>query len=288
MKWDEFIKKLADAKKQKKTKGLSVPAITTLIFSGAFDDMMEPLGSGRYTKMTDNKIMTRSDKEAHEIVEVCDRVSIYRIMYEDVKKALKSKASLPTKKKGDLVSLSDIKNDAQLQIWRHQVNPTISFSFVDSCLENMKTIGYERVDRGSIEAVKKHTNDKKEVTGETIVVGNWSKLPDDNNHPVVRDLLHGRRNIGAVGVITNVKKQSYKNYKGESQEMIKIELFNGYGYIKDLIVWPDRKTGKINEYLKENLKKDRLGILEMSVSINKKNGSRSFSIQNWHTFMTLE
>lgn len=277
MTWDEFVQKLRDAKKQKKNKGLSIPAITNLIFSGAFDDMIHDREFLIYHSTTDED----GDTFLSRVEKVTDRYRIYTIMYEEAKKALGSKASLPPKKKDDLMALADVKSDAQLQIWRHQINPTTSFSFVDECLPNLKLMGFERVQKGSIEALKKNFTDNK-FTHETTVVGDWSKLPESNDHPIIRDFFSGIRSLGAVGVITDVKKTTYVT-DGKNKEMIKVELFNGYGYIKDVILWPSR-NGTLNHSLKSNLKKGSLGVLEVKLSINKKNGRRSFSIMNWDGF----
>ena len=65
MLWADFIDQLKAAKKAK-MKGLSVPAISTLLFGGAMDSMMPP----DFKPTVDN----------------------YKALYEQVKAALKSKA----------------------------------------------------------------------------------------------------------------------------------------------------------------------------------------------------
>lgn len=255
--WDEFVQKLKDAKKQKKNKGLSIPAITNLIFSGAFDDMVGPVAGSKY---------------AH-----------YLTMYEEAKKALGSKANLPPKKKDDLIALSEVKSDAQLQIWRHQINPTTSFTFVDECIKNLTHLGFERVNKGSIEATRKKVTPAGQFVNELIIVGDWTKIPEDNNHPIIRDLLNGSRTIGAIGVISNITKSSYV-HDNMKKEMIKIEMFNGYGYIKDIIIWPNKK-GIVDPALKALIKSGTLGVMEMKMSINKKNNRRSLSVIEWNGFM---
>lgn len=259
MTWDEFVQKLTDAKKQKKTKGLSVPTLTLLIYSGAFDEMVGDFEGKRPEK--------------------------YTKMYQDVKKALKSKAALPAKKKDDIYSISQITSESQLLVWRHQVNPTTQFSFVEHCEMSLKNNGYNICMRGWLEATKQHVNSAGNHLFETLIAGDWSKIPEDNNHPIIRDLLSGRRHLGAIGVITSVSKVSYYN-NDMQKEMMKINLFNGHGHIQDLIVWPE-ENGKVNSFMQIDAKKGTTGIIDVRVSINKKNGRRSYSVHSWHSFASV-
>jgi len=256
MMWEDFLKKLTDAKKQKKNKGLSVPTITLLIYSGAFDEMV-----GEFE---------------------CPRPQKYSEMYNEVKKALKSKASLPSKKKDDIFSMSQIEGETQLLVWKQQVNPTFRFSFADHCEWSLKNNGYNPCKRGWLEATKKHENSAGSLLFETWVVGDWSRLPDDNNNVIIKDMLSRRKHLGAIGVITGVSKASYY-HDGMSKEMMKINFFNGHGHIQDLIVWPG-SDGKVDQFMQINAKKGKTGIIDVCMSINKKNGKRSYSVYSWHAF----
>lgn len=229
MKWNEFLQKIKDANKLKKDKKLSIPVLAILIFSGTFDSFIEE--------------------------DIEPGVEIYRSMFEELKKAKKSKASLPPKKKGESIGLDEVKSMLQLSIWRAQRSPIVKKVDFEPFLEAaLKNFGFSRVHKeGSIFKFARgadRTNNKPEVLG----TANWSKLFADKNR---LDLFKDGRQLMIYGVVTDTKLLRYGPMK--EKERLVFRIFTGQETTDELVLWPSRDTGFISEAIKHEIKDGSTG-----------------------------
>lgn len=225
--WDNFIDKLKEGKKIGKTKGLSVPAITNLLFAGAFDDLIGGDDSNGYAS----------------------KYQMYNRMFEDVKKALKSKASLPNKKKGEAIGLADVQSDLHLALWRQQVNPLSSFDLIGAYLPQLKLRGYERDSRPGTVAYKKKNSDDTV----NFLLPDWGYIFKYEGTPQWNAVTskQGMGRIVYLGIVSEVNTLRWAN---GTKEMIKFKIYIGKETTDEIVCWPEHDTGKIREYTKESLK----------------------------------
>jgi hypothetical protein len=250
VKWNEFIAKLTEAKAKGQSSGLDVHCITNLIFNQAFDSMIDHPPEGK------------------------EQLPVYTQMYEDVKKALKSQAKLPSPTKSDLIGLDEVTNEAHLALWRHQTNPLATFSLLDYNREGLFLRGF----RSYNHPVYKWS--KAGIKGKTIpyfAIDNWSAVFDKPDGELFRSFTgrYPKRGICLVGVVTDVKMRPYQN--GTKERMV-VSLFTGHEHVDDLIIWPER-DGKVKEFYKGLIKPKSIGIA--AVVPNLWNGRKSGYIQYW-------
>lgn len=238
MKWNEFIEKIKTAKANKLHKSLKMSCIANLIFSGAMDEMIG--GSPKMGEMFDT----------------------YMNMFEEIKKAIGSKAALPKKTKNMPLGLSDIQNDTQLGLWRYIVNPTSKFNFLEGNLEFFKSRGFKEPCTAAKEAgIHKYfpltcEGDVLAVDRSTYMIKNWGAITD-NPFPdrIVKDkFLRGDRYAAIAGVIYKKEMRKF----GDNRMMMKLSIYNGEELVDNIVVWPKR-DGRLPEWA--------LGICEMQFGI---------------------
>jgi co-chaperonin GroES (HSP10) len=234
MNWKEFINKLSEAKKLSKNSGISATAIYTLIFSGAFDSMC--------------------DKEP--------TLDDYKVMCDEVKFALKSKAKLPAPRKNEIIGIDGIKGPADLALWRQQNNPISVFDMISSYSSALKARKYETNDHEHYPmAIRRNPNDKN--SSKTYLTVKWSKVFEDK---VMFERFAGREDINADGkkirlqprdflaVIGIVIESEIKKYGNDNEkERLVVKLYTGEEKTDELIKWPG-KDGKITPVDKSTFK----------------------------------
>lgn len=259
LKWEEFIKKLSQAKKEKKNKGLSVSSITNLIYSGAFDSMVEGI---------------KPIKESPLLS--------YHQMYEEVKDALKSKASLPKATKTQIIGLSEVNTIAGLNFWRYESNPLHQFDMLKLAETSFKERGFEET---NLKQFRYSRNPADKDQRMEWVTDKWSEI---FNMPKTGPrgafwmaLTKGVQGLVIVGVIA---KSEIKTYSNGQKERLVVSVYNGRETVRDLVVWPDRKgDGKISEYAKSTLRAPNFCMLWVRPSLwnEKKNGT----IEKWEQML---
>lgn len=245
MNWNDFIEKLKQAKTEKKNKGLSVSTIVTLIYSGAFDGMVENLEK--------------------------NPINRYKIMFNDVTSALGSKASLPKKKKTEILGIIDIKNVVDLAIWRHQVNPFGGFSILDFYRDNLRLMGY--MDRNVGRSMVKPSTEK---TNPSFLIDQPSYVYDYGvDSAFFKAFKERKSNLDIIGVISDVKLRKWQN---NTKEMLCITLFTGMETLGNLVIWPKSGENEISEVHK-SLKTGDVGII--TIIPNIRNNAPGGSVIKW-------
>lgn len=231
--WDDFINKLKDGKKTGKSKGVSVPCITNLLYAGAFDGLLE------------DRFQVKKD-----------RFTVYNELFEEVKSALKSKAGLPSKKKTDTIGLEEVNSDLHLALWRQQVNPLSSFDLIGAHMGQLQMRGYTKDDQPGRLAWRK----KDESTGIiNFLMPDWQYIFKYLNTPVWTSFTHkdGMARLQFLGIVSESSKLRYADGQ---KEMIKFKIYIGKEFTDEIVIWPDRETGKIRDYWRETVKPGLIAI----------------------------
>lgn len=249
MQWSEFLVKLKEAKIKKKNKGLQVPCITTLIYSGAFDSM----------------IPTEWPKN-HET---------YHRMYTEVLIALKSKANLPAKTKTAPIGLSDVNEQGEtaLELWRWSTNPLSSFDLVSRCLEPLKSYGFEYYLNGSDPTFKMYRPaDQTRKRPASFVSDHWAAIFADRR---AFELFNKTAELAVVGIVTETEMRPF----GDGKEMLKFRLYTGREYTDEIVVWPTYGGNTVNPVDVQNIKPMRVGTA--IIKLTEFNGRPGGSLKKW-------
>lgn len=244
MEWNEFCSNLKRAKKEKKTKGLSVPSIAALLFSGAFDSILPP----DVPKTSEN----------------------YKIWYDQMRTALSSKASLAKKKKTELIGLEDVYGPISMSLWRHQVNPLSMFDIISSCKEDLKMYGFVDT-RNEAYPMKRPITETHRAP--VLLTPYWSKV--FQNSQAIAAFEAGEYELGILGVVTDV---SIKTYAEGTKERLVFRMFTGHEYTDEITVWPD-KSGKITDFILGSIFQLELGFA--IVRPKSWNGRPGASLLKW-------
>jgi hypothetical protein len=230
--WDDFIDKLKEGKKAGKTKGVTMSCITNLLYAGAFDELL-----------------------ADRLSEKKDRFVIYNELFEEAKTALGSKALKPKKKKTENVGLSDVNSDLHLALWRQQINPLSTYDLIDAYLPQLKLRGYSKdPSPGRIAYRKKHDNGMIDF-----LMPDWNYVFKYINTPIWT-MFTDRSGMGRLQYLGIVSEASTLNYQNGQKEMLKFKLYIGKEFTDEIVIWPDKETGRVKEYLKESIKPGLIAI----------------------------
>lgn len=224
MLWDDFIEQLKAAKKSKKNKGLSVPTIATLLYSGAMDSMM-PSG-------------------------FVGTPEAYKDCYNQVRSALGSKANLAKKKKTEMLGLNEVGGQVSLSLWRHQVNPLSVFDIINSCKNDLKPYGFLETNH-PVFLMKRRASDQYKTPG--LLTPHWSKI--FQNKVALDSFEAGEYEMVVLGVITSA---AIRPYSDGSKERLCFRMYTGIEYTDEITVWPE-KTGKLSEQIKEAIQPLEMG-----------------------------
>lgn len=210
------MENLAELKKQSKTKGASVPCITTLIYSGAFDDMLD---------------------DTPDIESLCDK---YHEMFLDVKKALKSTSKLPSKNKAQLIGIDDVDSYTKLGLWRQIVNPLSEFDFVSGVEGFLESKGFQRQDHPAFPWKRASCKNHPQPL---YVCKSWDFLYSDQikNGKFFDYLTKDQIRVGFVCVIQSSSVRPY----GGSKERLVVDLHNGKDLMTAITKWP-MKNGNLH------------------------------------------
>jgi len=244
MQWAEFIEKLADAKKRK-VKGLNIPTIANLLFGGAMDSMLPP-----GTEIT---------------------IEMYKGLFEEAKKALKSKASLAKKRKTELIGLGEVNGPVSLSLWRHQMNPLSHFDIISSCKENLKMYGFEDTKHAAY-PMKRRASETYRTPA--LLTPYWGKV--FQNKIALDAFEAGEYELAILGVITSA---TVRPYADGTKDRLVFQLFTGTEHTDDIIVWPDRQ-GKIPEAITNSIRPLELGFA--IVRPKTWNGRAGATLVKWH------
>ena len=221
MMWNEFLEKLKQAKKEKKDKKVSVPVLGNLIFSGAFDSMIEG--------------------------KPC--LDIYKKMFEDIKLVKKSIAQLPPKTKDEYIGLKDVDNEIKLGFWRSQKCPIFNSIPIEDYFEKpLLSYGFVRMKRkdSNITFYKEATGDKPVVYATT----SWNQLI---SNPKTTEYFQGCH-ILIYGMIESAEVRKF----GAGKEMMVIKMFNGREITSDFVLWPKWGESKLSASYKDEIKRGEL------------------------------
>jgi hypothetical protein len=224
MSWDKFCADLKRAKKEKKSKGLSVPSIAALLYGGAFDSMLP-----------EDKPRTAEN---------------YKIWYDQARTALSSKASLAKKRKTELIGLADVDGPVSLSLWRHQVNPLSAFDIISTCRDDLKMYGFVDTSHQAY-PMKRLASDSYRAP--VLLTPYWAKV--FQNKQALEAFEAGEYELGILGVITDVQ---IKPYSDGAKERLVFRMFTGSEYTDEITVWPDR-TGKITEHIRGSVQQLEMG-----------------------------
>jgi hypothetical protein len=172
--------------------------------------------------------------------------------FNEVKKAMGSKASLPKKTKVMPIGLTEIDNDMKLGLWRYIVNPTSTFDFIQYNLEYLKSRGFQEINKRLVYLgfnkyfALYNEEDNTIAKGKAYLCNRWEYVFDNPfPKPIVTDqFLNGTRVACFVGVIYKMEKVPLK----DGRKRLLVSFYNGYELIEDLTIWPD-KQGKFPKFV---------------------------------------
>lgn len=253
--WPQFVDKLTQAKKKSLSKGISVPAITRLIYAGAFDSFLSAPAT----------------------------VDTYKTMYNEVKAALKSKASLPKASKTQTIGIDEIDSGVALHRWKNEVSPIFRFSLIELFKHQLSSLGYLKNPPSAklrnllyIRERELGYRDGVQEIEKTAIVDSWEafwKMPQQFLDSFLLDSVMSRDNrirykfdIAFVGFVSAVEN---KFYGPDAKEMIKVKLYLGKDHTNFLIQWPDRNTGKIPIHTKSRLELKRPVLMRVKPNLYK-------------------
>ena len=227
MTWNDFIEKIVVFRKETGKSNLSAPAVMRLLYSGAFDEML--------------------DAETMKIPAM-DR---YAQLLKQVMQAIGSKAQLPKASKIELIGLNQVTKIEQLMLWRFSSNPFVQYNMADFCKSFLKSQGFERpqLPEGDILWVKPARSGHKLRID---VRYSWQNL---FKSPKLLENYENNRLVGSICIITKVEKRLFQGNK----ESLVISMFNGHEYIEGIRMWPD-KSGVLNPLVTSQIKKHAVGL----------------------------
>ena len=255
MLWNEFLNKLSDAKHAKLNKGLSVPAITTLIYSGAFDDSVQDLTPA-------------------------NRLDTYLKMYQEVREALDSDAKLPSRKKGDVLRIADITGDITLALWRSQSNPLTDFDLLNSDNVTKWLKFHHGFEKHHHEVVKWHIpSSEKYGKKPGHLIDKWSWVFENDYLYDAYSRRDSKIDLMVFGVVIDPEIKIYQGYK----ERLAFKIFTGREYTDEITMWPDSEDGKISDVTKQMIVTGAVGLAVVKPS--KFAGKKTGTIQKFHRFV---
>lgn len=257
--WVHFLLKLSDAKKAGVTKGISVPAITRLIYAGAFDSMIPDDHSGRI----DGKVTYET----------------YEKMHEEVKRALKSKASLPKASKTQSLGIDSIDSNITLLRWRAQASPTFRFNLSELYKNNLENLGFiehkptDAVSK-SVVLYKRDRNLGKNRVERTLLIRSWEGLWSLSKKDIDRFLVKSVQAGGTeyefyVAFLGFVTEKETRFYSENAKEMLRVKLYLGEDHTDYLIKWPEWGHDRVSESVKMRLDPRRPVLVRVKPTIWK-------------------
>lgn len=265
MKWTEFLDKIVAFKNYAAARQLNLNAgsLTTLLFAGAFDSMIES-----------PTVLTYKD---------------YHQLCTNLKKALGSKAELPGAKKNEALGIEDIDSEIKLNMWRYQANPLHRFSLVDHFSGFMAAEGFEKanaIDKKLIFRRRAPESDAdrspKDRERAVEVWSSWRYVFENNqlfkHHSIWVDgsgrKIYPETKLGFLGMIQQVTLRPLK----DGRESYTFRLFLGGETTDELRVWSNEQ-GFVPHAIRQHLKNGNVGVGICRIS--KYNDKPSGSLSEW-------
>jgi hypothetical protein len=231
MKWQDFLDKLTKYKTEYEAQPdikLNVSTLTTLLFSGAMDEMFDspptPLDYQKYSSELRDAIGSNADPE-------------------------KSKA-----KKGQTFRIVDINNDAKLNVWRGQTNPTHIFSLIGYYKDALGKMGFEGYKSNDVPAVIKKADYMGIKRIDTYMFRSWTALSDSKYQSFIVS-----KTISMVGMVQDWRVTKTK----KDTEMATFNLLIGDEVAGPFRVWSNEK-GIIPYAASSLLQEGAIGVLFFS------------------------
>jgi hypothetical protein len=225
--WQKFVDKLGRFRKETKTLGINVPALMRLIYSGAFDEML------------DDELKAKPPQIR------------YKEMVDQVVSVMKSKASLPKATSKELVGINKIDGIGNLMLWRFSTNPFVRYDVSDFCKGFLKSQGFERpvMPEGDVTWMKPAKNGNKTRID---IRYSWAELFQKTR---VLEAYQKDRLLGSMCIVVKAEKKMFQSTK----ESLVVTLFNGHEYIEGVRMWPN-ESGKLNPLIINQIKPYNLGL----------------------------
>lgn len=274
MKWLDFLEKLKTFKKECASRvpgeegkmqmqlNLNAGSLSTLLFAGAFDSMIE------------RTIITYKD---------------YHELCQQMKDALGSDAELPSAKKNESLGIADIDSEIKLNMWRYQANPLHKFSLDEHFRGFLEAEGF----------IKSNTSGKKMIfrrpapdsdqmvepkfrQREVEIWSSWKYVFENNQvfrHHSMYTEASGRKHypdtkLGFLGMMQSVQARPLK----DGRESFTFRLFLGGETTDEIRVWSNDQ-GFVPHAIRQYLKNGSVGV--GIVNINKYNDKPSGSLREW-------
>ena len=247
MNWLEFLNKIKAFKTEYASKQLNLNAgsLTTLLFAGAFDTMIDHLP----------RPLTYQN---------------YHALCSDLKKALGSKAALPKAKKTEALGIENIDSEIKLNMWRYQANPLHQFSLTDHFRGFMTSEGFQKTQGRDKRLIFRRpapdTDETKHPKDQERAVEIWDswRYVFENNAVFKRNSIwtdtSGKKcypdvKLGFLGMIQDVTLRPLK----DGRESYTFKLFLGGETTDDLRVWSNEQ-GFVPHAIRQHLKNGNVGI----------------------------
>jgi len=225
--WSDFVDKISKFKKELGGTGMSAPSIIRLIYSGAFDEMIDE-------ELKAKPLQVR-----------------YKDITDQALSAMKSTAKLPKATTKELVGINKIDGIGNLMLWRFSTNPFARYDVSDFCKGFLKSQGFERpiIPEGDITWMKPAKNGNKTRID---IRYSWSDL---FNKTRVLEAYPKDRLLASMCIVVKAEKRNYQVDK----ESLVVTLFNGHEYIEGVRMWPG-ESGKLNPLIVTQIKPYNLGL----------------------------
>lgn len=262
MQWNDFISKLKKAKTEKRIVGNVAGAFINLIYSGAMDSL------------------TPEGKKPS--------LETYNIMFEDLRKALNSKANKSKKRKSEMLGLVDVNHNITLGVWRFQNSPITQFNLRKYCTTLLESKGFKFLNKDSKD-IRGFMKLSRDLDGEVcrkimFITDDWQKYFEN---PDLKELFIENKGYRITEIERNnnieTEKEKFQlimlgvvvektiSYTRTGKQRMDIALFTGKEKTGNITFWPERGEAKLDERIISDIK--LLNVYAISVNLSEYMGN---------------
>lgn len=187
---------------------------------------------------------------------------------EELKKALGSQAAPKEAKATELWGIADIDSEVRLNLWRHQVCPTTSFSLAKYFHNALAQLGYSPY------------SNREGLLFRSAEADLWTAWHFVVSDPKVHRFYMQKNAPRHTAFIGMVEKTSMFKYKDGTKEALRFDFFTGSDTVPGIVAWAER-DGLVHDQIKEAVKPKAYGLAVVRLSEYK--GEITATLLKWNT-----